>query len=68
VAAVRVLVDTDVLIDYFNAGEYAALLDDRRNRIYYSVVTRKELLAFVPSPKDTRRSDGRHPLLHRKTR
>lgn len=44
-AAVRVLVDTDVLIDYFNAGEYAALLDDRRNRIYYSVVTRKELLA-----------------------
>ena len=26
-AAVRVLVDTDVRIDYFNAGEYAALLD-----------------------------------------
>lgn len=44
-AAVRVLVDTDVLIDYFNTGQHAWLLDDRRNRIYYSVVTRKELLA-----------------------
>ena len=44
-AAVRVLVDTDVLIDYFNTGEYSDLLDDPRNRIYYSVVTRKELLA-----------------------
>lgn len=44
-AAVRVLVDTDVLIDYFNAGLHSRLLDDRRNRIYYSVVTRKELLA-----------------------
>ena len=44
-AAIRVLVDTDVLIDYLNTGEYSALLDDRRNRIYYSIVTRKELLA-----------------------
>ena len=43
-AAVRVLVDTDVLIDYFNAGLHSRLLDDRRNRLYYSVVTRKELL------------------------
>jgi predicted nucleic acid-binding protein len=45
VAAVRVLVDTDVLIDYLNAGDHSALLDSPRNRIYYSVVTRKELLA-----------------------
>ena len=44
-AAVRILVDTDVLIDYFNTGRYSRLLDDPRNRIYCSVVTRKELLA-----------------------
>ena len=44
-AAVRVLVDTDILIDYFNTGRHSRLLDDRRNRIYYSVVTRKELMA-----------------------
>ena len=44
-AAVRVLVDTDVLIDYFNAGHHSQLLDDPRNRIDYSVITRKELLA-----------------------
>ena len=44
-AAVRVLVDTDVLIDYFNLGRYSDLLDDPRSRIYYSAVTRKELLA-----------------------
>jgi len=45
VAAVRVLVDTDVLIDYFNLGRYSDLLDDPGSRIYYSAVTRKELLA-----------------------
>jgi predicted nucleic acid-binding protein len=44
VAAVRILVDTDVFIDYFNAGQYASILDDRQTTIYYSVVTRKELL------------------------
>lgn len=44
-AAVRVLVDTDILIDYFNTRGYSWLLDDRRNRVYYSVVTRKELLS-----------------------
>ena len=43
-AAIRVLVDTDVLIDYFNTGQHASILDDPRNTIYYSVVTRKELL------------------------
>jgi len=45
VAAVRVLVDTDILIDYFNTGAHGGLLGDPRSRIYYSVVTRKELLA-----------------------
>lgn len=43
-AAVRLLVDTDILIDYFNIGRFS-WLDDPQNRIYYSVVTRSELLA-----------------------
>ena len=43
-AAVRILVDTDIFIDYFNAGHHAGILDDRQATIYYSVVTRKELL------------------------
>jgi predicted nucleic acid-binding protein len=44
VAAVRVFIDTDALIDYFNAGDHGALLEDPRNRIYHSIVTRHELL------------------------
>lgn len=44
-ATIRLLVDTDVLIDYLNAGDHSALLENSRNRIYYSIVTRKELLA-----------------------
>lgn len=44
-AAVQILVDTDILIDYFNAGRHSWLLDDPRNRIRYSIVTQKELLA-----------------------
>lgn len=43
-AAVRILVDTDILIDYFNSGRYARLLHGPRTVAYYSVVTRKELL------------------------
>ena len=44
-AAVQVLVDTHILIDYFNAGDHSKLLDGRGNRVYYSIVTQKELLA-----------------------
>ena len=32
-AAVRILVDTDVFIDYFNAGQSAGVLDDRQATI-----------------------------------
>ena len=53
-AAVRVLVDTDVFIDYFNTRRYASILEDRHTAIYYSVVTRKELLG-KPGLKDTER-------------
>ena len=44
-AAVGVLIDTHVFIDYFNTGRHASILEDPTRRIYYSIVTRKELLA-----------------------
>lgn len=43
-AAVRILVDTDIFIDYLNQGRYAGILGDPHHRIYYSVVTERELL------------------------
>ncbi|MFN3476671.1 MAG: type II toxin-antitoxin system VapC family toxin [Candidatus Methylomirabilales bacterium] len=40
------LVDTDILIDYLNGVEWTrAILDSPRYRVYYSPVTKKELLA-----------------------
>lgn len=44
-AAVRLLVDTDILIDSLNTGRYSAVLEGGRHTIDYSIVTRKELLA-----------------------
>ena len=41
-AAVGVVIDTDVFIDYFNTGRHASILEDPTRRIYYSIVTRKE--------------------------
>ena len=40
------VVDTDILIDYLNGIEgVREILDSSRNRVYYSAITRKELLA-----------------------
>lgn len=58
-AAVRILVDTDILIDYLNAGHYSRLLEDPRNRIYCSVITRKELLGKEGLKDAERRAIGR---------
>ena len=45
-AKVGLLVDTDVFIDYFNLGRFASILgESSRFAIYYTAVTRKELLA-----------------------
>lgn len=44
-ARVGLLVDTDVFIDYFNARAFASILETSRFSIYYTAVTRKELLA-----------------------
>jgi predicted nucleic acid-binding protein len=44
-ATVSVLVDTDIFIDYFNSGRFSPLFDSSRFTLYYSIVTKKELLA-----------------------
>ena len=43
-AKISHLVDTDNFIDYFNNGLFAIILEGKMFNIYYSVVTRKELL------------------------
>ena len=44
-AKISLLVDTDIFIDYFNNGLFATILEGKMFHIYYSVVTRKELLS-----------------------
>jgi predicted nucleic acid-binding protein len=44
-AKISVLVDTDVFIDYLNSGRFASLFDASRFTVYYSIVTKKELLS-----------------------
>jgi predicted nucleic acid-binding protein len=44
-AKVSVLVDTDIFIDYFNTGRFHSLFDSDRFIVYYSIITKKELLA-----------------------
>lgn len=41
---INLLVDTDVFIDYLNHDFFSNVFESRKTRIYYSVVTRKELL------------------------
>lgn len=41
----NVLVDTDVFIDYFNHRLCASLFETNHYQVYYSVVTKKELLS-----------------------
>lgn len=43
-AKVSALVDTDVFIDYFNTGRFSSVFDSSHFSIYYSIVTKKELL------------------------
>lgn len=42
---ISLLVDTDIFIDYFNHQLFKEFFDTGRYRIYYSVVTKKELLS-----------------------
>ncbi|WHZ26960.1 MAG: hypothetical protein OJF51_001756 [Nitrospira sp.] len=43
-AKVSVLIDTDIFIDYFNTGRFSSLFDTARFTVYYSIITKKELL------------------------
>jgi hypothetical protein len=43
-AKVSVLVDTDVFIDYLNNGRFSSVFDSSHFSVYYSIVTKKELL------------------------
>ncbi len=54
-AKVSVLVDTDIFIDYFNTGRFHALFDSSRFAVYYSIITKKELLT-KPGLRDSERA------------
>lgn len=41
----KLLVDTDVLLAYLNRRSFREFLEDRTCRVYYSAVTKKELLS-----------------------
>ena len=43
-AKISLLLDTDIFIDFFNNGRFHALFDSSRFTVYYSIVTKKELL------------------------
>lgn len=60
-AKVSVLVDTDVFIDYFNSGRFSSLFDSSRFTVYYSVVTKKELLS-KPGLREAERQAVLHEL------
>lgn len=44
-AKIRLLVDTDIFIDFFNNGYFEDILEGKDFDIYYSAVTKKELFA-----------------------
>jgi len=45
VAKVKLLIDTDIFIDYLNTGFFSTILEGKDFEIYYSIVTKKELLS-----------------------
>jgi hypothetical protein len=53
-AKVSVLVEADVFIDYFHTGRFSTLFNSTRFTIYYSLVTKKELLT-KPGFRDAER-------------
>lgn len=44
-AKIKLLIDTDIFVDYFNTGFLSTILEGKDFEIYYSVVTKKELLS-----------------------
>jgi predicted nucleic acid-binding protein len=62
-AKISILLDTDIFIDYFNIGRFHALFDSSRFTLYYSVITKKELLT-----KQGLRDNDRASILDELTR
>lgn len=46
-AKVKLLIDTDIFIDYLNTGFLSAILENKGFDIYYSVVTKQALLSKI---------------------
>lgn len=44
-AKIKLLIDTDIFIDYINRGFLSSIFEDKGFEIYYSIVTKKELLS-----------------------
>ena len=53
-AKVKLLIDTDIFIDYFNTGLFSTILERKGFEIYYSAVSKKELLS-KPGLKESER-------------
>jgi len=53
-AKISILLDTDIFIDFFNTGRFHALFDSSRFTVYYSIITKKELLT-KPGLRDNER-------------
>ena len=60
-AKISVLVDTDIFIDYFNSGRFSFFFDSSRFVIYYSAITKKELLS-KPGLREAERQTILHEL------
>jgi predicted nucleic acid-binding protein len=45
VEKIKLLIDTDIFIDYLNTGFLASILETTEFEVYYSIVTKKELLS-----------------------
>ncbi|HSA86996.1 MAG TPA: PIN domain-containing protein [Nitrospira sp.] len=54
-AKISILLDTDIFIDYFNTDRFHALFDSSRFIVYYSIITKKELLT-KPGLRDNERA------------
>lgn len=44
-ARVKLLIDTDIFVDYLNTGFLSPIFEDKSFEVYYSIVTKKELLS-----------------------
>ena len=53
-AKVKLLIDTDIIIDFLNTGALRTIFQSKGFEIYYSVITKKELLS-KPGLKEAER-------------